>query len=117
MQSSGILQKNLFKDRSDPYFDFLSGIYGTYFSYYEFKYFIYTYLLYAKKKSPAVYRDIVNNAEFISVFNRVDTLYSALLVRIGEIEQELNRDLNARGLHLSKNKGFTWIGIMPGSGM
>jgi len=48
----GYYQKNLLKDRIDPYFDFLSGIYGTYFAYYEFKYFIYTYLLYAKKKRP-----------------------------------------------------------------
>jgi len=47
-------------------------------AYYEFKYFILTYLLYAKENHPQVYLGIVNNTAFKEAFNTINKSYEEL---------------------------------------
>lgn len=45
-------------------------------AYAEFRYYILTYMLYAKDKHPDVYQGIVNNQEFKNAFKSVDNCFS-----------------------------------------
>ena len=84
--------------------------------YYEFKFFIYTHLIHARKKQKSVYRDIVSNRDFIRAFNVIDAMYGALIDRVAGIEKDVERHLSARGLYMWKNGPYTYIGRTPGSG-
>lgn len=45
----------------------------------EFKYFILSYLLYAKEEYPAVYRDIMNNEGFRLAFSSIDATFTKVV--------------------------------------
>jgi hypothetical protein len=47
-----------------------------YLSYLEFKYYILTYLIHAKKSHPSVYRDVLANGGFCEAFFHIDKSYS-----------------------------------------
>jgi len=53
------------KSDDDPqvYLEHITDIAGTYFAHYEFKYYILSYMIYAKKNHPEVYKDILENLE------------------------------------------------------
>ncbi|HOW83895.1 MAG TPA: hypothetical protein PK573_15145 [Spirochaetota bacterium] len=43
-------------------------------------------------------------------------MYGALIDRIAVIENDVERHLSARGLHMWKNGPYTYIGAAPGAG-
>ena len=84
-----------------PLSEYLSAIYATYYAYYEFRFFILTYLLYARDKEPAVFQGITANRQFLAALRRVDGLYARLIARIHDREAEI--------AGLGKEMGFTFI--------
>ena len=74
--------------------------------YYEFKFFIYTYLIHARKKQKSVYRDIVSNRDFIRAFNVIDAMYGALIDRVAGIEKD--GVSISQGLYMWENGPYTY---------
>ncbi len=101
--------KTYFRKDRGPYFDYLSGIYSTYFAYYEFKYYIYTYLLYAARKHPRVYVGIIGNKEFIRALQKVLRRFAALVQKVPEIENRLDTLMREKGLSLQRTGKYTYI--------
>jgi hypothetical protein len=94
----GYCKENLFKNNSSSLNTFLIGLNGTYFAYYEFKYFIYTYLLYAKEKHPAIFKKITANNNFITAFNKINERYLKLAEKYPDMEKEVKA---LTGMHLN----------------
>jgi len=99
----------LYKDDPRIFIDPMGEIYANSLAYYEFKYFIYTDLLYAKDKYPDRYGKMIKNKEFILTFNKIDTLFSKLLERIHIIENDLDAFLKNKGSGFNKDNGKSWI--------
>ena len=103
-------RKEVFKKEPRVFFDYLSGVESTAVAYYQFKYFIFEYLLYAQDKHPEMYGKIIANKEFIDVFRKVDVRFANLIVRMANNEKELSSLLAARGCSFFKKDGYTYIG-------
>ncbi|MFT6054558.1 MAG: hypothetical protein ACJASP_001451 [Roseivirga sp.] len=77
---------NYFKPKSDTNYEaflaHVSDLAGTYFAFYEFKYFILKYLEYAKASQKPVYDGIMANSELRKAYNSIHDRYSALLLKI-----------------------------------
>lgn len=74
-------------------------------AYYEFKYFILTYLLYAKKNQPRIYEQIINNESFKKVFNYVDTEYGRLISDYIRFRDSLLTELKNSGVRVLEIEG------------
>lgn len=48
-------------------------------AYYEFKYYILTYLIYAEEKYNSQFNDILDNSDFKAIYSYVDTNYGAII--------------------------------------
>lgn len=66
-------------------------------AYAEFRYFILTYMMYAKDHHPDIYRGIVNNIDFKKAFRLVDTIYSDNIRNYESILAELTQRLTNEG--------------------
>lgn len=69
-------------------------------AYYEFRQFIAWYLVYAKRKHPDVYQDLVDNRALREVFTRVDAGYRALLHKISALRVQYAGAYQPDALHL-----------------
>ncbi len=83
---------------------YLSDIYEL-TAYYEFKYFILTYLLYAKKNQPRIYEQIISNESFKKVFNYVDTEYGKLISGYIRFRDSLLTELKNSGVRVLEMEG------------
>ena len=70
--------KALDKDQK-VYLEHVSNLAGTYFAYYEFKYYILKYLEVAKANYPKVYADIMANESLRKVYGAIDEQFNSLL--------------------------------------
>ena len=68
------------KSDDDPqvYLEHITDIAGTYFAYYEFKYYILSYMIYAKKNHPEAYKDILENLKLKKAYRAIDRDYTKL---------------------------------------
>lgn len=103
-------KENIFSPNFMTYFEFLRAVYADYFAYYEFKFFIETYLIYAQKKYPAAYGKIMGNRNFISVFRKLDAAWIGLLERIRDLEKEMNALVEKYGMAITREGNWTYIG-------
>lgn len=71
------------------YLEYVSNIAGTYYAYYEFKYFILKYLEYAKLNEKEVYDGIMANFEFRKAFTSIDNRFADLLHQFEERLDEI----------------------------
>jgi hypothetical protein len=68
----------------EVYLDHVSNLAGTYYAYYEFKYFILKYLEFAKSNEKEVYDGIIANFEFRMAFTSINDRFSGLLNQFEE---------------------------------
>lgn len=75
----------------DDWFQYINDGANDRLAYAEFRYYILTYMLYAKDKHPDVYQGIMNNQEFKDAFNRVESWFAGNIQRyentLSEIKQ------------------------------
>ena len=57
----------------------IAEVYSTYQSYAEFRYYILSYLLYAKEHYPEIYEEIMDNEAFCRAFTTIDTLFAGFV--------------------------------------
>jgi hypothetical protein len=93
------------------YLEHVSNLAGTYFAYYEFKYYILKYLELAKKDYPETYEDILANTHLREAYTAIDTNFSKLLAqfeeRLDTIENLVTSD-NYTSVH--REDGYYFIG-------
>lgn len=98
-------------DDNKIYLEHVSNLAGTYFAYYEFKYYILKYLELAKTDYPAIYSDIMANDNLRKVYTAIDTRFNALLgqfeERLDTIENIVTSD-NYTSVH--REDGYYFIG-------
>ncbi|PIQ48828.1 MAG: hypothetical protein COW03_07930 [Cytophagales bacterium CG12_big_fil_rev_8_21_14_0_65_40_12] len=73
----------------EVYLNHVSNLAGTYYAYYEFKYFILKYLEFAQLNEKAVYEGILSNIEFRKAFTSIDQRFAALLDQFEERLEEI----------------------------
>lgn len=107
----------LMDQNEETWFDYISGISSTSGAYYEFKFFILRYLLYAKEYHPESYRAILANSSFKTAFteiNRnfeklVEKDYPAVLQQIEEMLTEKGYEVNRDGTYFYvNNRGISY---------
>lgn len=102
--------KALDKDQK-VYLGHVSNLAGTYFAYYEFKYYILKYLELAKSTYPQVYADIMANEPLRKVYTAIDEQFNALLslfeTRLDTIENLVASD-NRTSVY--RQDGYYFIG-------
>lgn len=93
------------------YLEHVSNLAGTYFAYYEFKYYMLKYLELAKSEYRDIYLGIMENQEFRKAYTAIDENFSALLSqfeeRLDDIEHLVTSD-NYTSVH--RQDGFYFIG-------
>jgi len=97
--------------------NFFSHINSELVAYYEFRYFILTYLQHAKQNNPAIFKAIIQNAEFKKVFKYVDDSYAKLISDFKAFRNQLQADLQKKGVKALKrednfyieNRGTPWF--------
>lgn len=66
-------------------------------AYAEFRYYILTYMLYAKDKHPDVYQGIMGNQEFKNAFARVEKWYTEVVQKYEDTLADLEKRLESAG--------------------
>ncbi|MBN1895215.1 hypothetical protein JW906_11995 [bacterium] len=90
--------------------DFFDGVHSTYFARTEFRLYILRYLLHARTKAPKTYRLIMENREFRTVFNTVDSLYGALIGDFSRMKEETLGALGRAGHRVEVDNRYVFIG-------
>ena len=93
------------------YLEHVSNLAGTYFAYYEFKYYILKYLELAKASYPEVYSGVMANETLRKVYTEIDDRFSGLLAlfetRLDVIENLVTAD-NYTSVY--REDGYYFIG-------
>ncbi|OHD54660.1 MAG: hypothetical protein A2Y33_02450 [Spirochaetes bacterium GWF1_51_8] len=83
---------------------------GTYLAYAEFRYWILTYMIYAKDKQSAIYKDIIGNKLFRQVFTKIDARFTGLMTAIDKRLENVAEILNDMGYEAEYADGNFSIG-------
>ncbi len=75
----------------------------------EFKFFCLSYLLYAQKNKPAVYREIMANEAFVRTFLYVNRQYSNLIRSYGGIKKNILSNLRSKGVTVSEDDEWIYL--------
>lgn len=97
------------KNTPSGWLNYLSDFYGQYYSFLEFKAYILSYALYAKKYEPKVYAGIINNKELLYVLKRTDENWNKLIEDFKKKRSELFQLLKSEGHKVSEDNEFTFI--------
>ena len=72
---------------------YVSQVGGSYFAYYEFKYFILKYLENAQKNHQEVYEAMMANSELRKAFTEIDTAFASLIEEFMQSLEQIKTDL------------------------
>ena len=75
----------------------------------EFKFFCLAYLAYAQKHKPAVYKEIMQNEDFIRVFLHVNRQYGNLVRSYAGIKKNILANLRAKGVKVAEDNEWIYL--------
>lgn len=89
-------------------------------AYAEFKYYILKYLTYAKRYYPSVYKGIMENADFVKAYQKIERKYADLIVKFEKSLKEIASILEKQGYNVEigeyfsvgKNGAYHGVGIL-----
>jgi hypothetical protein len=90
-------------------------LYNDYFAYYEFRYWILTYLLHMKRIKPEQYNNIVSNKGFRIAFTWIDEDYTALVKSFDKTVEKLVLFVQKQGsdaAYVSATQEDPWKGML-----
>ncbi len=93
-------------DRPPEWLDYFQNIDATLYGGLEFRYYILSYLLYARQRRPKVYHDLINNSAFIHAFLAVDELMRDTIQGYAQRKKFLFPYLSERGLQVYERNGM-----------
>ncbi len=82
---------------------------GSYYAYSEFKFFILSYMLYAKENYPEIYEQTMNNQALLDAFQIVEIRYRATVEQYFANLDSLAEYLEANGLDTRHENGYFYI--------
>ncbi len=104
--------QELAKNEPEIYLEHISDLAGTYFAYYEFKYYILSYMILARNKYPEVYSDILTNYELRNAYRAVDEKFDALIgdfqLRLDNLVESVNSESGST--RVAERNGYYFIG-------
>lgn len=90
--------------------EYVQNASGDYFAYAEFRYYILSYMLYAREHAPAVYSGILENTGLLEVFQAVDAKYASVIARYFESLEQASALLNEAGIRSYMSGDFFYAG-------
>lgn len=85
------------KEDADASYDYRHLVEGTTLAYFEFHFFMGSYLIYAKENEPEIYKGIMNNKAFKVVFTLIENKFAGLIMdyndKLEDIPQNSANDL------------------------
>ena len=83
-----------------------------YYAYSEFKYYILSYMLYAKENYPDIYEQTMNNRALLDAFRIIEARYRAAVAQYFENLDRLEVYLNDNGIRVFHDKDMFYIGYL-----
>ncbi|MBD3376829.1 hypothetical protein GF406_17460 [candidate division KSB1 bacterium] len=93
-------------DRPLEWLDYFQNIDATLYGGLEFRYYILSYLLYARQRRPDIYEGLMNNLAFIHAFFEVDELMRNTIQEYAKRKKFLFRFLSQRGMQVVERNGM-----------
>ncbi|TAF63040.1 MAG: hypothetical protein EAZ55_14595 [Cytophagales bacterium] len=97
------------QNNNQAWLDYMQNVEGTLYAYQEFKFYILQYLLYAQKKHPIQYKQIIENTNFKQAFVFVDTYFKKLIDEYFVIRQKIAENLSKQNIKMEISEGYTFI--------
>jgi hypothetical protein len=113
-RTSFMLLKNfdeIFDERDSDWRPLITRTMGTYYAHNEFKYYILAYMGYAKKNHPSVFRELIDNKNFIRAFFSIESKFTALNKELFTFS--FLRESGYTVHHMSNNIRLTKAGRSP----
>lgn len=101
----GYYLKNI--NNPDGWRDFLMDYYATFNAYLEFKTYILTYLIYAKQNNEDIYKQIIQNADFLYVFKKTDDNFTTLFSNFKKLKMKISSEMQLKGIALEEKDGYS----------
>ncbi len=102
----------LAKNNPQIYLEHIADLAGTYFAYYEFKYYILQYMIHARRRYPDIYGELLTNHELRKAYGAIDQKYNGLIkdfeLRLDQLSEQLNKETDPKEAYL--REGFYFIG-------
>lgn len=89
---------------------FISACANGRLAYAEFKYYIMQYLSYAKQKYPDIYKDIIENKNFIKAYTTIEQKFASQITQFETRMLDLKKLLEAQGYGVTIENGFFYVG-------
>jgi hypothetical protein len=99
------------KGASANWHDFFTGVNGTFYGCFEFRFFFLRYLMFAKKNHPDVYNGIMKNQGFLNTFLEVDKNVSDLIQSYFDKKPEIFKRLQSFGWKVQENDQYLTINV------
>ncbi len=93
----------------EMWFEFSNNCSSSYFAYAEFRYYILTYMLYARDNHPDVYNGIIGNEAFREAFTTLDNEYPVLIDEMFARFDDACAYLSSKGYTAEVSNGGFWI--------
>ena len=94
---------------AENWLEYVSIASSSYFAYSEFKFFILSYMLYAKENYPEIYEQTMNNQALLDAFRIVEIRYRATVEQYFANLDSLEEYLEANGLDTKRENGYFYI--------
>jgi hypothetical protein len=88
---------------------FFTEVYSTLYSFQEFKYFIITYLEYAKQAHPDIYQSLTSNNDFKEAYRRIHENHSTVAARFAKEKSRIFKKLRKHGMEIIETDTYTTI--------
>jgi len=93
-------------DASVSWMDYFQLVSGVYYAHAEFRFYILSYLLYARQKYPLVYDEILSNKPFVEAFLAVDQKFTDLMRTYEGKKEAIFSMLKDAGEEIEEDSGF-----------
>ncbi len=80
-----------------------------YWSYYDFKYYIYRYVLHARKYYPGIYKKIMSNKEFIKAFRAMTRKWEKLIADYNATKKRIYAYLRTKGIRVYEGPKYSVV--------
>ena len=100
---------NKYTCTDEVWFDYLGASADVAVAYVEFRFFIEHYLYYAKKHYPAVYKGIMNNAQFKKAVKKIDSKFNKLIKTYDSNLKKIAKKLGEAGYQVEFTNDYLMI--------
>ncbi|WP_420387553.1 hypothetical protein [Roseivirga sp.] len=109
MESFSYFEKKAENDIS-AYLEFVSSMSGSYWAFYEFKYFCLMYLKKAQEEHPDIYQQLLANTQLRKIYTKTSGNFERLIETFHQKEKSILALAESKGINAKIEDGYFWIG-------